>query len=335
MTIRELAALAGVSRTTVAYGLKNDPRVSPQTCARIQALAREHGYTRSPVVSAFMQEVRSGSVRQRKYSLAYLCGRGIINGEPIYSFERAMLKGARTEAEELGYHLELIDCASPEIKEKQLERILVARGLRGVVIGPMQNHHARIKLNWDNFSIVCCGFSIAEPQADRVAADLFTAFTDGLNLIISRGYDPVIAVMDPLTNQRLGQRWLSVVSLQQKLTGSQKVLVFEQLEDAFPTLKELVEAGKTPAIFSQGHLLEQIRTQGFKVPDQVGLVSFDNVASGPELAAIVQPHELLGRRAVAQVSMLVERGSRGIPSTPCRISMSCGWQEGTTLPDRC
>ena len=45
MTIRELAALAGVSRTTVSYGLKNDPRVSPKTCARIQALAREHART--------------------------------------------------------------------------------------------------------------------------------------------------------------------------------------------------------------------------------------------------------------------------------------------------
>ncbi|WP_269540444.1 LacI family DNA-binding transcriptional regulator [Cerasicoccus fimbriatus] len=334
MTIRELAALAGVSRTTVSYGLKNDPRVSPKTCARIQALAREHGYTPSPIINTLMKEVRAGAVRHRKYSLAYLCTRGTIGGEPRYAFERAMLMGAKLEAEELGYDLELLDCTPSNIDERQLERILIARGQRGVIVGPTQEHHGRIQLNWQNFSVVCCGFSVEEPQADRVTADLFAAFTDGLNLILSRGYDPVFAVMDPQTNLRLGQRWLSVVSLQQRLTGSQKVQLFSNVTEALPSLEQLVKAGKTPAIFGQSNCLNQLRDHGFRVPEQVGLLAFDNLPDVPEAAAIIQPHLLLGRRAVAQLAMLVERGSRGVPETPCRISMSCGWQEGATLPKR-
>lgn len=335
MTIRELASLAGVSKTTVAYGLKNDPRVSPSTRAQIQALAQKHGYSPSPVVNSFMQEVRAGSVKQRRYSLAYLCGRGVDKKTPIYDHEREFVHGAREEAHALGYDLDLLEWKPGVENARQLERVLLARGLKGVIVGPARNAHEHLNLDWQKFAVLCSGYSVENPRADRVAADLFKAFNEMVDLALSRGYEPVVAVMDPNTDQRLGQRWLSAISLQQRVLGSSMVKVCRgKIEDVFPLLKKLIKSGKVPAVFGQGNSIYALREQNFKVPQQVGMVAFDKAGVPKELSAIDQPHELLGRRAVAHLSALIERGQWGLPDAPCRLTIECGWREGKTMPPR-
>lgn len=335
MTIRELAAIAGVSKTTVAYGLKNDPRVHPKTRDRIQALAQEHGYSPSPVINTFMQEVRAGAVKQRRYSLAYLCGRGVNKNGPVYAYEQEFLKGARQEAQALGYDMDLLEWKPGVENARQLERVLIARGLKGVIVGPARNAHEHLDLNWDQFAVLCSGYSIEEPRADRIAADLFKAFVEMVNLAIKRGYEPVVAVMDDVTDLRLGHRWLSAVSLQQRLIGASKVKVYRgNIEGAIPMLEKLVNAGHAPAVFGHGYNVEALRKYGFKAPEQVGVVAFDSSGVPQELTSIEQPHVMLGRRAVAHLSMLVERGQWGLPSAPCRMTIECGWREGKTMPPR-
>lgn len=335
MTIRELAVIAGVSKTTVAYGLKNDPRVHPETRDRIQALAKKHGYRPSPVVNSFMHEVRSGAVKQRKYSIAYLCGRGLNKKAPIYVYEQDFLRGARKEAQALGYDLDLLEWKPGAENARQLERVLIARGLKGVMVGPARNAHEHLDLDWRQFAVLCSGYSVEKPRADRVAADLFKAFSEMVDLALKRGYQPVVAVMDPATNQRLGQRWLSAISLQQRIFGGTKVKICRgSIESAFPLLEKLIQSGKAPALFSQGNSIFPLREHGFRVPQQMGMVAFDKAGVPEELSAIDQPHELLGRRAVAHLSALIERGQWGLPEAPCRLTIECSWREGKTMPPR-
>jgi DNA-binding LacI/PurR family transcriptional regulator len=44
MTTRELAKLAGVSSATVSLALRNHPRISAATKARVSRLVRKHNY---------------------------------------------------------------------------------------------------------------------------------------------------------------------------------------------------------------------------------------------------------------------------------------------------
>ena len=50
LTMRKLAASAGVSHVTVSRALRNDPSISRATTRRIQALARRLGYRPNPLV---------------------------------------------------------------------------------------------------------------------------------------------------------------------------------------------------------------------------------------------------------------------------------------------
>ena len=49
MTLREIAKLAGVSRSTVSRVINNQPGVRPQTRERVLQIIKEYGYEPDPV----------------------------------------------------------------------------------------------------------------------------------------------------------------------------------------------------------------------------------------------------------------------------------------------
>ena len=52
MTLKQIAKLAGVSRSTVSRVIKNHPGVRPQTRERVQQIVREYGYEPNPVAGS-------------------------------------------------------------------------------------------------------------------------------------------------------------------------------------------------------------------------------------------------------------------------------------------
>src|SRR5687768_9296979 len=71
-TMRELAALAGCSQTAVSLALRNHPRIPLSTRNRILAIAKKTGYTRDPLVSTLMTQLRSSRKARTVEKLAML-----------------------------------------------------------------------------------------------------------------------------------------------------------------------------------------------------------------------------------------------------------------------
>ena len=57
-TLRSLAKVLGLSRTTVSDALRGSPRVDPNTALRVKKAAQEAGYRRNPLAGALMSELR-------------------------------------------------------------------------------------------------------------------------------------------------------------------------------------------------------------------------------------------------------------------------------------
>ena len=72
LTIRELAKLAGCSRTTASLALRDDPSLRPKTKDRIKELAEKHGYRRNTVVSSLMTQLRFYKKGRSREKLAVL-----------------------------------------------------------------------------------------------------------------------------------------------------------------------------------------------------------------------------------------------------------------------
>ena len=63
MTLKQIAARAGLSPATVSYALRGDPKIPPETRERVQAVARSLGYKPNPRIAGLMAHIRRGRSR--------------------------------------------------------------------------------------------------------------------------------------------------------------------------------------------------------------------------------------------------------------------------------
>ena len=136
-TIKEIAALAGVSRGTVDRVLNNRGSVNPATAKKIQEIADSLDYKPN----------RAGLVLAAHKKHLKL---GVILFSPDNPFFRDVLQGVREKAEELsGYNCTVIIRQVPFGVEEQLKALdeLVALEVNGIAIAPYNDERIRCRIN--------------------------------------------------------------------------------------------------------------------------------------------------------------------------------------------
>ena len=136
-TIKEIAALAGVSRGTVDRVLNNRGSVNPATAQKIQEIAEALDYkpNRAGLVLA---------AQKKKLKL------GVILFTTSTTFFVDVVKGIDETAEELaGYNCTVITRQIPYCVEEQLNAIdeLLAQEVSGIAIAPYNDERIRQRIN--------------------------------------------------------------------------------------------------------------------------------------------------------------------------------------------
>ena len=136
-TIKEIAALAGVSRGTVDRVLNNRGSVNPATAKKIQEIAYSLNYKPN----------RAGLVLAAHKKHLKL---GVVLFSPDNPFFRDVLQGVREKAEELsGYNCTVIIRQVPFGVEEQLKALdeLMALEVNGIAIAPYNDERIRGRIN--------------------------------------------------------------------------------------------------------------------------------------------------------------------------------------------
>ena len=121
-TLAEVAQEAGVSIMTASRALRGASECAPQTRQRVHAAAKQLGYRPNPLVSAYQAQVRRPG-KNTGVSLGWLNDfpeRGYWSQAPGYC--SGVWRGARSRAEQLGFHLEEIGGAMVDHLAGQLYR---------------------------------------------------------------------------------------------------------------------------------------------------------------------------------------------------------------------
>ena len=169
MTIRELAKVAGVSRTTVSRALNGSPEVSVETKERVARLAKKHGYQANPMVTALMTDVRRRKVQTNKSVLA-IAYPNFQNKKwgTGHLANRLYREGVERRARELGFKLEDFPPDSYGSSYQRLSQMLYQRGVQAVLVPSVDvlslPEDFEYELNWGRFSAAGVGFSISKPR---------------------------------------------------------------------------------------------------------------------------------------------------------------------------
>lgn len=172
ITTRDIAKQLGLHYTTVAEALRNSPRISTKTRKLVSETAKEMGYQPDPILSA-LNAYRSNNKTDRRSATIAWINTYEEKGTEHYKkgFIYDCLVGATERVEELGYKLENFWLHNPRMSDKRASNILVARGIRGVLVPPLYEKVKTLEFDWEKFSAVRLGHSLRESKLPSVSPD--------------------------------------------------------------------------------------------------------------------------------------------------------------------
>ncbi|AIY01132.1 Transcriptional regulator, LacI family [Arthrobacter sp. PAMC 25486] len=293
-TIRDVAALSGVTASTVSRALSTPGRVNFRTRARIEAAAARLNY----VPNAQAKALSSGRTR----AVALLVA-DITN--PFY-FD--IIRGTQHQLKAAGYTQLLVDTEeSDEVEINTLEQmrqtadgvILTASRLPDELIANASSKMPLVTINRD------------VPGVPSVILDTPAATNQALDHLISLGHSRIAYLSGPETSSSNARRWaaLSAAASEQSVDVVQLGPFAPRTHSGAAAADALVYSGATAGIAFNDliaiGMLTRLRERGLRVPQDISIVGCDDIFGAdfcsPPLTTVTAPVEQAGRVAVTML----------------------------------
>ncbi len=329
-TVRSIAERAGVSSATVSLALRGHPRISPATRKRVLRVAQEIGYRPDPNVAKLMLHLRTRRPPGFQSMLAALTTVPEENEQP---YLHQVLSSARERADSLGYGLMVVRLDDASGPRRDIDRMLRARGVEGVLLLPMKTPRSFVDLlDWSKFSVVTATNGVLAPEFHRVVPHQFNNTLTVCEELTRRGYRRIGLVVNSRHDLTVGHGVSAAVVWQNVLGGAERVmpLVFDADEPA--ELKHWFEREHPDAIITAGATDAQTiaRELGLRVPGPVGFAT-TNRSSRSAFAGIEEHPEEVGAAAVRLLTSLIQHGEKGIPDVPTVTMVKGEWLDGRSV----
>ncbi len=301
-TIRDVAQAAGVSTATVSKFVNGGQRFSREVEERITRAIQQLGYRANPLARSMITG-RTGNL-------------GIVILDIRNPHFTSLVKGASRVAAEAGLNLLFADAAESRTPELALLQALCPR-VDGVVVSARMPQAAIDWLRDTGMPTVVYGGQPAQPGLHSVGCDNRAG-----GLMLGRHLRELghrrISYVGFSAARWSDERWLGV---QEAFAGVKCTLrafdvpspVAEEGERIASTV--LLDAQTPDAVVAYNDLLalgllSEARSLGFRVPEQLSIAGFDNIAYGryvtPTLTSIDIGSEATGELAARQLLALLQ-----------------------------
>jgi LacI family transcriptional regulator/LacI family repressor for deo operon, udp, cdd, tsx, nupC, and nupG len=317
-SIYELARRAGVAPSTVSKALRNDPRISVATRARVQALASEAGFT----VNAAAQSLTT----RRTLTI------GLIVPDYADPYNGLLLRGIETAAVTAGYQLLVASAHEAGPREVDIARTFRQRRVDGMII--VASHVSESHEHLDPRIPVVL---VAEKPAlvpDRPLASCLIVDDEA-------GARTMTQHLLNLGHRRIGYVAIGRASLASdaRRAGYEDALRQAGLEPdarlvAVPNRRDMAGVGaegvqlllphRPTAIFFYNDLaaiggLRAVLDRGLRVPEQISIAGFDDLEIAqlvtPPLTTMAQPRLDMGRMAAERLLAMIGGDDDRTPMT--------------------
>lgn len=341
VTIKHVAADAGVSLQTVSRVVNKDTGVRPEMMTRVQASIDKLGYVPS-IAAQRMGGSRSYlilALNDRERTIADWRAR-----QGTDWFDQMMLGGMLTCAEH-GYRLivELVDTHSDHI-ERELLAAIAALQPDGVILTPPHSGNPLIinLLAAHGISFARIG-SLTEGPGIRLIMDDARAARIATEHLLELGHTRIGFISGPAEYELSGWRvdgWRSAM----EAAGVSNANLLAVGDFSYPSGRAAAEQllalpnPPTAIIASNDQMtlatLELARTRNLAVPGDLSLISFDDTPiirlAHPPLTAIVQPIAEVTTQAVNRI--IADLGAHPTSPTPITVPALLSLRSSTARP---
>jgi len=314
-TIKDVALASGVSTQTVSRVVNNHPDVADDTRLRVKAVIKEIGYRPSALARSL--------IRNESLTL------GVVTAGLKYIGPSRTLNGITSAAEEAGYSLILKEL--PNFNATDIRPILnelESRHVDGIIWAAPEIGENRqwVDENPNQLGLPVV-FLTMEPRDDLsiISVDNCKGGTLATQHLIECGYSRIGHIAGPLDWWESCQRfkaWKEQVSALEDFdvekywaegnwSSHSGFEAMDQLLKKAPDIDAVFVANDQMALGA----LYAINRLGLRVPDDIGIVGFDNMAESefflPPLTTIQHDNIQVGALAVEKIIKLIEAFQKG------------------------
>ena len=209
ITMADLAAKLGLAESTVSRALRDDPRISAATRARVLQAANEANYRPNAMVSALMSVRRRHGSAKEVDTVALITdyqGEGGWRSKDVCRWE---YEGICQRADQLGYRVEEFPLANFDHDGARLERALHTRGIRGVLLGFSRGRRTGTPLSTDGFSVAGLSAYFNELLVDRANFHGLYNVRLALDQMKQLGHQRIGLAVPEFNNRISGYQWSS------------------------------------------------------------------------------------------------------------------------------
>jgi len=297
VTIRDVAAYAGVSHQTVSRVINNNERVRPETRALVEAAIEELGYHPNAIA--------------RSMARGRTCTLACISPNLIDFTFASIIEGAEAEVRKHGYYLVSSSAPTEEEFSRLVEELFISRRAEGLfVINPYADDRHNLLPK-----VAPSVFVGARPrQRDRVssvALDDISVARQATQYLIELGHRRIAMINGPMAEDCSQDRCSGYEqALQDNSINPDPGFVIPgdwTATSGYQALQELFELPSPPtAIFAQNDrmaigVLRAAREKGIAVPDELSIMGVDDMPLSsyfdPPLTTMRQDPLSIGREA--------------------------------------
>lgn len=301
-SVKDVAALAGVSLGTVSNVLNRPEAVRPETRARVEKAIRDLGFVRNDSA----RQLRAGVSR----TIAYVV---LDAGNPFFT---DVARGIDEVAKEQQLIVYLCDSGEDVAREDEYLDQLLEQRVRGICITPVGGSTSRLRRIIERGTPVVLVdrlFGQEEAFCCSVGVDDVLGGDLGVSHLIERGHTR-IAFVGPVRVQQAADRLAGCrravteagLDAETLTVLETSALTVSEGRNAGARLLGLPRRRRPTAVFCANDLLalgmlQQMTQGGIVVPDDIAIVGYDDIefaaAATVPLTSVMQPRLLLGRTA--------------------------------------
>ena len=327
--MRELARELGVSVATVSLALRSDPRITAETIARVKALAASRGYHADPVVAEGMSRARRHDFYRE--TVAWFLDKP-SQEQPWFD---PLFAAAAERGRMLGYQIEYIPVDfSDAAGLKRMARTCRARGIRGLLLGPLEHALVDPALPWDDFSWVTIGQSLISPALHRVGRDYDKDIERALAHLRTLGCRRPAFVVDNTMDHLMGLPLLRAALVYYHKQSAKMPEPFYTVDMAArPTALARWVRQNQPDGLVVGMSFVERADPLHRLIAHLPQVELSPLGSAflADQPKFVRDYDSMGYAAMGMLHRLITNEEKGVPQNEQTVVVSSGWQDGVRL----
>jgi LacI family transcriptional regulator len=301
VSIREVAAHAGVSVGTVSNVLNRPDVVAEPTRSRVQAAIKQLGF------------IRNESARQLRAGRSRTVGLVVLDvANPFFT---DVARGVEDEASESGLAVILCNSDDQQTKETHYLELLEEHRVQGILITPVSGAYERLaRLQRRGTPVVLLDSRSPTRGQCSVSVDDVLGGDIAVTHLLEARHERIAFVGGPMTIRQVADRREGAIRALERsgLRGDQlQVIETAALNVPAGKLAGAEIAGMPPgrrptSVFCANDLLalgvlQEMTASRIRVPDSISIVGYDDIdfaaAAAVPLSSVRQPRHLLGRTA--------------------------------------